>query len=1110
MAELTALAKDEEVWQAAAWYRALSLRERVGPPPKVGGRAVSSGPDTFAESAVDRLRAWKAQKPFEQESLFAERLALDSISEQDLLALLAEPAESLKARTPVIPDWLVALQDAFTGRHCSAELLRLLEDVASDHPLAGCVPAFGPLLGSALSSLQSRAQALRQEHALIPFDAERLPEWLIANILPTILFQVSKPLVLEMHIARLQGRLQGETPEARFEEFMRQVRQDGFVVSLLGKYPVLARQLVVTIDQWADALCELLTRLGADWEAICTTFTAGRDPGPLVEVDAGKGDRHRRGRSVLLLRFGSGMQLLYKPKPLAVDMHFQELVSWLNDRGTEPGLRPLRLIDRGDYGWSEFVAAGSCTSADEVTRFYERLGSYLALLYALDAADLHNENLIAAGEHPALVDLEALFHPHVYGNDPILAANLAAGALDQSVWQVGILPRRVWPDEESFGVDMSGVGGRSGQMNPHPLLSWNEIGSDEMRLGRRRVEMPVSDNRPRLNGQDVEAADYKDAIVAGFTRTYHLLCEHRGAFLAEQLPRFANDEIRVVVRPTNVYGLLWYESFHPDLLRDALDRDRFFDRLWGEAAQRPYLARVIPAERQDLLRGDIPAFSTYPDRRVLYTTEAEPLDEFVATPSLELVRQRVKQLGEDDLVKQTWIIGASLATAVMDREDTIGRPSELPPLGPPVEGNHLRALASAVGKRLEELALQNETGAYWLGVSPLDESTWGLFPSGPDLYAGTSGMALFLAYLGAITGEPSQTLLANRALTSLRAQVRESLAIAEDDHGRNLSLRTVGAFEGVGSVIYLLTNLGVLWGAPELLHEAEDLVERLPALITRDQHCDVIYGSAGCILTLLALGSVRPSPRILDVAILCGDHLRATAQPMRRGTAWTTLEGQPPLGGFSHGTAGIAFSLLQLAARSGQERFRQTAVEALAYDRSLLVPELNNWADLRVFASRKPKPDEARQPASESTQKSMVAWCHGAPGIGLGRLGALHELDDAQIRDEIDIALSATTQYGFAGNHSLCHGGLGNVELLLTAARVLGRPEDHEALERATTLVVGSIQSNGWVTGVPLGVETPGFMTGLAGIGYELLRLAEPEKVPSALLLAPPCWQAQR
>jgi len=35
-------------------------------------------------------------------------------------------------------------------------------------------------------------------------------------------------------------------------------------------------------------------------------------------------------------------------------------------------------------------------------------------------------------------------------------------------------------------------------------------------------------------------------------------------------------------------------------------------------------------------------------------------------------------------------------------------------------------------------------------------------------------------------------------------------------------------------------------------------------------------------------------------------------------------------------------------------------------------------------------------------------------------------------------------------------------------------------------------------------VESPGLLTGLAGIGYGLLRLAEPTRIPSVLVLAPP------
>jgi type 2 lantibiotic biosynthesis protein LanM len=1097
----------QELWHGAAWYRALSLTERRGPW-EVASTATSSAADGLAEKANGRARAWKAQKPFDQELLFAERLALDALSEQAFSALLAAPAETLTSRTPGVPGWLADLRHAFTHHDPADNVTPLLDEVESEHPLAGCLPALGPLLQRALALLQERAHALRLQNGFLPVDTALLSKGFLANVVSTILFQVSKPVILEVHIARLQGRLQGETTEARFQHFMRQLSQEQLIVPLLAKYPVLARQLVTTIGQWADYLCEFLTHLCADWDVIRTTFAADADPGPLVRVDAGKGDRHRRGRSVLVLRFRSGLQLLYKPRSMAVDVHFQELLSWLNDLGADPPLRPIKVIDRGDYGWSEFVAAASCTSVEEVTRFYQRQGSYLALLYALDATDLHNENLIAAGEHPTLVDLEALFHPHVHGNDPILA-NPAAGALDESVWQVGLLPRRVWSDENSIGVDMSGLGGQPGQMNPHALISWTEPGSDEMRLDRRRAELPASENRPTLGGREVAVVDYRDAIVAGFTGTYRLLCRHRDALLTEQLPRFAHDKIRVVVRSTNVYGLLLYESFHPDLLRDALDRDRFFDRLWTEAALRPYLARVIPAEQRDLRRGDIPLFSTFPDSRALFTSDGETLEGFCDTPSLDLVRQRVEQLGEDDLVKQVWIIEASLATLLMDRDNTIGRPIGVAPAGPPVNREQLLTLANGIGQRLDELSFQNDTGAYWLSVGPLDESTWGLFPSGIDLYAGTTGIALFLAYLGAITGEEPHTLLANRALMSLRPQIRTWLGTGEEQEATS-SLQTVGAFEGLASVIYLLTNLGVLWGEPDLLDEAADLVERLPPLISRDKHLDVIYGSAGCLLSLLSLHAVRPAESALQAALRCGDHLLATAQPMPRGTAWTTVQDQPPLGGFSHGTAGIAFSLLQLAARTGEDRFRQAALRALEYDRMLFVAEMNNWADLRVFPPRKTDPDQVNELAVEPTHKSMVAWCHGAPGIGLGRLGGLGQIDDPKVRDEIDVALRTTVQYGFAMNHSLCHGALGNVELLLTAARLLNRPEDHEALARATALIVASIEANGAVTGVPLGVETPGFMTGLAGIGYELLRLAEPDKVPAALLLAPPCWHPPR
>jgi type 2 lantibiotic biosynthesis protein LanM len=354
------------------------------------------------------------------------------------------------------------------------------------------------------------------------------------------------------------------------------------MLAFLQEYPVLARQLAICIDHWVAFSLEFLRHLCADWEAIRTTFSPENDPGVLVQVDGSVGDRHRRGRAVLIARFSTGFQVVYKPKSMAVDRHFQELLTWINDRGDHPPFRTLTILDRGTQGWIEFVVAHGCTSPEEVQRFYERQGGYLALLYALEATDFHHENLIAAGEHPVLLDLEALFHPRAGAMDSKQADQPAHRTLSYSVLRVGLLPLRIWSNAESEGIDISGLGAAAGQLTPRGVPQWEGAGTDEMRLTRKRVAMGGGRNRPTLNGAEVEVLHYTDAIADGFTRVYRLLLKHREELLSNDGPltRFAGDEVRVIVRPTQTYGMLLQESFHPDVLRDALDRDRLLDRLW--------------------------------------------------------------------------------------------------------------------------------------------------------------------------------------------------------------------------------------------------------------------------------------------------------------------------------------------------------------------------------------------------------------------------------------------------------------------------------------------------------------------------------------------------
>jgi class II lanthipeptide synthase len=134
----------------------------------------------------------------------------------------------------------------------------------------------------------------------------KIEDVLYANLLGQLLMKLSRTLVLEFNIARLQGSLKGDTPEERFQCFVERLRQRETALAIFAEYPVLARQLIICIDNWVHFSLEFLHHLCADWEAMRATFSPEEDPGFLVALDGGAGDSHRGGRSVMIAKFSSG------------------------------------------------------------------------------------------------------------------------------------------------------------------------------------------------------------------------------------------------------------------------------------------------------------------------------------------------------------------------------------------------------------------------------------------------------------------------------------------------------------------------------------------------------------------------------------------------------------------------------------------------------------------------------------------------------------------------------------------------------------------------------------------------------------------------------------
>lgn len=1082
------------------WYKAITLDERVASLQTSHISMCLENVDTGL--AERRLERWRSETPFAEDgSRLVERLAADGIREEELRYLLGEHSKNLRDRFVEQPTWLEELSQAFSEYSDTRSSLKNWEGHFS-RDASGLLQVIEPLIARARKRLYEGIKSISRDRET-PYDCVRLEELLFADLPKQLLRKLSRTMVLELHVARVEELLEGENPEERFKSFVQRLSRTDIALEILREYPVLARQLVVCVDQWVETSLEFAGHLCDDWEDIKGRFCPTFSPGELVDLEGGAGDRHRGGRSVYILTFNSGFRLVYKPRSLAVDVHFQELLTWLNARGDHPPFRVLEILDENDHGWVEYVEDYGCSSNREIEDFYRRQGGYLALLYALHATDFHHGNLIASGEHPVLVDLEALFHQGSPQDADVQNTLLANNVLRRSVCGIGLLPRLSWADEEKEGVDISGLGGGEGQMSPNLIPYWENYATDEMYLSRERMEMQGASNRPTLKGSEVETLDFADELISGFTEVYRLLVCHRNELVTKggPLERFAGDEVRYVARPTRAYAALLLESFHPDLLREALDRDRFFDNLWISEVEDSDLARLLKHERKDLQRGDIPMFTTHPDSCDLWSTSNERVPNFFDEPSLSQARRRVLELGEEDLNRQIWFIRESF-TALTLSENYMQWPSySLPEPGRKAMPAELSAASRMIGDRLGVLALRGKYDASWFGLTAINERDHVLAPLDAGLYSGLSGITLFLGYLGDVIREEKYTDLAERAVQTIRKQWEHIQSSGDTRLFEQLPLK-IGGFNQLGGTVYTLTHLGMLWNKLELLKEAEELVEFASSLIERDEKFDIMGGAAGYICVLLSLYKHRSSKRTLELATQCGDHLVANAQYMEQGVGWREPLHTKPLTGFSHGASGIAYALLKLGSVSGERRFQDTALQAIAYERSVFSYEKDNWPDFRDMENF------GRPAPPDGGEHFMMAWCHGAPGIGLSRLQALSYVDNPEarkeIRNETETALRTTLSAGFGTNHSLCHGALGNLELLLKAGKLLDNPELVSETYQIAAGVLQSIEEHGWLCGIPLGVETPDLMCGLSGVGYELLRLAAPDRVPSVLCLESP------
>jgi lantibiotic modifying enzyme len=225
-----------------------------------------------------------------------------------------------------------------------------------------------------------------------------------------------------------------------------------------------------------------------------------------------------------------------------------------------------------------------------------------------------------------------------------------------------------------------------------------------------------------------------------------------------------------------------------------------------------------------------------------------------------------------------------------------------------------------------------------------------------------------------------------------------------------------------------------------------------PESFKADTRIDIFGGLAGAILGLISLpGNV--DSRAAITAIQCGDHILNGSQ----------LQTCDKLGsGFACGTTGIAYALGRLYEATGERRFLQSAQEL--------------W--------------EAALATRESEKKD---WFGLVSGLEFAR--------DSRLK--IDETLPSWQGLAASLDVPELTGSAGRLDSLIEAARYTDRAGVLDVARREAGCMIRRAAGEGGYRlhpALPAQAFIPGFFQGAAGIGYELLRLASPEAIPSVFL----------
>lgn len=907
------------------------------------------------------------------------------------------------------------------------------------------ISIFNPIIKRGVFILVQRVHKILSQNQVNSLIVASLPV-----VFEDIYIKAIKTLTLEYNIYLLEEKLSQSEHSINEEKFIKYTLTSEFLLSFIKEYPVLIRLIVEGVNEWINNLSYIFKSFVEDLNQIKSIIKV--DNNFLIKAIEISGDKHDDGKAVTIITFTNNEKIVFKPHSVSNLQGFYNVIQWAFKKLNQQFDDSLKIVNKVKYGWVSFIKNEECSSIEDVKSYYENLGIIQAVFYFINGYDLHYENIIAYKSMPMLIDLECIFNPF---NKEDKSSILKGTVLSSS-----LLPFGFRVDDRVVNIGASDdVQGESS--------FYKQAKYESGKISYEYFPIQRTSNIPRLGEKTYSIDNFYLDFRRKFSSCFNLILNNKSSFITIVNKELQDIECRILFRNTFVYGHLIQESYHPDYLRSFTDRELLFEHIRLNSPVSGFKKNIVKHELRYLLNGQIPKFSFSPNNRHLKSSFYEKkINNYLEQSGLSLSIEKIHNSNQDELKKQLYIMDRLIRSRMKNSKSEF----KIQNLD---TNNQNQVIVSLIDLISNELIInrKNELSNIYINSTSCIYGEMGY-----DFYNGYLGLAFFYGYTFKYTNDIKYKKFVQNLLTPER--------INQLNH-----IHEIGLFVGVSGFIYSCSHLYSIFKESQYLEFATLGVKRLEVLVDSNLNMDIIGGSAGAIIALIAFLEVdnNDNGKTLSLIGKLEEQIIDNSIKINNQVFWKSPNLGKKLGGFSHGTSGIISSLIKSYKLTNNPKTIEIIKGTLQFEKGLFNKAQGNWIDKR-----------------HDEEMFQYSWCNGSVGVGLSRLILLDNMTNldsnlkVELKQDVKYALNSALTSGFGDNHSICHGDFGTLEFIYSSTQhgYLAKEQFSNMLEAVLFKLkegefnFGNSKENYFDISL---------MTGLSGIVYQLMRFDDSIFIPSLL-----------